>query len=60
MKIAKRQKAIPDTWKKDLELSDVILEMADDLFFGCRKDEYNFQKDMVWYQKYVMGYKPQK
>ena len=53
-------KAIPDTWKKDLELSDVILEMADDLFFGCRIDEYNFKKDMVWYQKYVMGHKPQK
>ena len=27
--------AIEDKWKTDLELSNVILEMADDLCYGC-------------------------
>lgn len=32
--------AIEKKWKKNLELQDVILEMADDLCHGCLMDEY--------------------
>lgn len=31
--------AIEDKWKKDIELSDVIWEMADDLCHGCQMGE---------------------
>ena len=31
--------AIDDQWKEDLELSDVILEIADDLCHGCQISE---------------------
>lgn len=31
--------AIEEKWKKNLELSDVILEVADEIYFGCRKSE---------------------
>ena len=31
--------AIEEKWKRNLELSDVILEMADDLCHGCQMDE---------------------
>ena len=33
--------AIADQWKQGLELSDVILEMADDLCHGCQMSEYS-------------------
>ena len=44
--------AIDDCWKKDLELYDVILEMADDLCSGCRIDEYSSHEDPDWVRKY--------
>lgn len=45
--------AIEDKWKQNLELSDVILEMADDLCYGCRMDEYGAYRDYDWERKYI-------
>ena len=45
--------AIDAKWKKDLELHDVILEMADDLCHGCRMDEYTPYSDPAWISKYI-------
>ena len=46
--------AIEDRWKQGLELSDVILEMADDLCFGCRMEAGGY-RDEVWMRKYTEG-----
>ncbi len=45
--------AIDEKWKKDLELRDVILEMADDICHGCHMSEYSSYKDPAWEAKYV-------
>ena len=45
--------AIEDKWKKDLELSDVILEIADDLCYGCLMSEYGEYRDPKWEAKYI-------
>ena len=45
--------AIEEKWKKDLELSDVILEMADDLCHGCLMSEYSPCRDEDWEMKYI-------
>ena len=45
--------AIDDQWKKDLELYDVILEMADDLCSGCQMSEYDDYEDPDWVRKYI-------
>jgi len=45
--------AIDEKWKKDLELSDIILEMADDLYNGCKMSEYGSYRDPVWISKYI-------
>ena len=45
--------AIEEKWKKDLELSDVILEMADDLCHGCRMSEFSNYHDDDWEWKYI-------
>lgn len=47
--------AIEDKWKRNLELKDIILEMADDLCHGCLMEEYYTITDFVWVQKYVRG-----
>ena len=42
--------------KKDLELLDVITEIADDLYYGCGLDEYTQStdpRDIAWEKKYV-------
>lgn len=44
---------IKDKWKHSLELSDVILELADDLCHGCQMSEYSSYKDENWLRKYV-------
>ena len=44
---------IESKWKKDLELYDVILEIADDLCHGCQMDEYSYYNDPVWAVKYL-------
>ena len=45
--------AIEEKWKRNLELHDVILEMADDLCYGCLMDEYGKYKDPAWAAKYI-------
>ncbi len=47
--------AIEDKWKRGLELRDVILEMADDLCYGCPVEEYHEDRDPRWLRKYVEG-----
>ena len=45
--------AIEGKWKRDLELSGVILDMADDLCYGCQMNEYSLYEDPVWIRKYM-------
>lgn len=45
--------AIDEKWKKDLELLDVITEIADDMCYGCQMSEFSTDKDPVWLRKYV-------
>lgn len=53
--------AIADPWKDNLELAEVILEMADDLCQGCRISEYGTYRDPVWERKYIkMRWKEEK
>ena len=44
---------IEEKWKKNLELRDVIIEMADDLCYGCLMDEYSNYRDPDWVRKYM-------
>ena len=47
---------IPECYTRDLELIDVIEEMATDLFTGCLISEYDVTfapKKERWYRKYV-------
>lgn len=47
--------AIPDKFKKDLELRDVILAIADDLYQGCiisEDDEMDTLEKRQWYDRY--------
>ena len=46
-------KGIDEKWKKDLELADVILEMADDICKGCQMVEYEECSGPDWIRKYV-------
>ena len=45
--------AIPQKYKNDLELHDVIVEIADDLCKDCLISEYSPVKDEVWVSKYI-------
>ena len=45
--------AIDEKWLTDLELRDVIVELADDLTNGCRIDEDSTNEDPVWTAKYI-------
>jgi len=45
--------AIDEKWKKNLELADVILEMADDPCYGCQMEEYSHYQDPDWIRKYI-------
>ena len=45
--------AIDSKWKKNLELLDVILEVADDLCHGCQMSEYSHYQDPAWITKYM-------
>lgn len=44
---------IENKWKHNLELSDVILEVADDLCHTCQMSEYSHYHDPVWTCKYM-------
>ncbi len=43
---------IPKKFKENLELHDIILDAADDLYKECRISEYSDYEDEVWEQKY--------
>ena len=45
--------AIEEKWKKNLELHDVILEIADDLCHGCLMEECGDYKVPAWISKYM-------
>lgn len=45
--------AIPQKYKDNLELFDVILIIADDLYNDCQMSEYDPYTDEVWEQKYI-------
>ena len=45
--------AIDEKWKTNLELKDVILELADDLCHGCQVGEFSEDNDPDWIRKYV-------
>ena len=52
-------KCIPQKYLDNLELKDVILEMADDLYNDCKMSEYDSYYDEKWDQKYMSKtYKP--
>ena len=48
--------AIGEKYLQNLELRDVILEIADDLYYDCQIDEYTQStdpRDIAWERKYV-------
>lgn len=45
--------SIDEVWKENLELSDVILEVATDLCNGCKLSETGKYRDDDWVRKYV-------
>ena len=46
-------KNIPQKFLDNLELKDVILEIADDLYNDCKMSEYGNYEDPVWEAKYI-------
>ena len=44
---------IPEKYKKNLELYDIIIEIADDLYNDCQMSEYGDYSDEIWVSKYV-------
>ncbi len=44
---------IDEKWKTNLELSDIILEIADDLCHCCQMSEYSHYYDEDWANKYM-------
>ena len=44
---------IPAKYTEKLELRDLIIEVADDLWHDCRISEYGSERDPVWEQKYI-------
>ena len=45
--------AIDESWKRDLELHEVMLELSDDLAQGCLMSEHGAYNDEKWVRKYV-------
>ena len=46
--------AIPDKFKANLELHDLILEITDDLYHDCKISEYSEVRDEIWESKYMV------
>lgn len=46
-------KGIPQKYLDNLELKNVILEIADDLYNDCKITEYGTYRDEIWEQKYI-------
>lgn len=49
--------AIEEKWKERLELKEVILELSDDLCYGCLMTEYGNYEDRDWMRKYIYGHR---
>ena len=49
---------ISNEWTRNLELKDIIIEIADDLFHDCRISEYGKEEDPVWEEKYFCNRYP--
>lgn len=47
--------SIPDEYKNEVELKDVILSLAEDLYRHCPMDEYSSIVDESWVQKYMQN-----
>jgi len=45
--------AIEEKWKKNLELYNIIMEMAVDLCHRCQMDEFSHYEDPAWTEKYI-------
>ncbi|MBR6707007.1 MAG: ADP-ribosylglycohydrolase family protein [Clostridia bacterium] len=50
------EEAIGEKWKADLEMLPVIMEMADDLCYGCVMVEGEDYMDEDWVRKYCEGH----
>ena len=48
-------KAIESKWKEDLEIPDVILEVADDLYVGNCMEKEDVFRNPLWKTKYIDG-----
>lgn len=46
-------RGIPQKYIDRLELREVILEIADDLFHDCKITEYGSYRDEIWERKYI-------
>ncbi|NLX91924.1 MAG: ADP-ribosylglycohydrolase family protein [Firmicutes bacterium] len=46
-------RGIPDKYIEHLELKDIIMEIADDLYNDCKITEYGSYRDDVWAHKYI-------
>lgn len=44
---------IPSKYTDDLELRDIIIELADDLYNDCQISEYSMHEEEIWASKYV-------
>lgn len=44
---------IPAKYTEELELRNLIIKVADDLWHGCRISKYGEEHDPVWEQKYI-------
>lgn len=53
-------KGIPSKYLDNLELKDIILEIADDLYHDCKMSEYSSYRDEIWEQKYIYNTYKQK
>lgn len=53
--------ALPDFYVRELELKDLVLEVADDLYHDCQMSEYSDYSDPIWESKYLyLDYAPGK
>lgn len=50
--------AIEGRWKNNLELYDVIDEIAKDICHGCIMNEYGLYRDSDWADKYMYMRRP--
>ena len=49
---------IPEKYISNLELKEIILEIADDLWHDCQITEWDYDKDPAWEMKYFQNKRP--